>query len=196
MRRASLFYLLPACCLGLLFAVVMVSAQSVSAPKPVAQGKEVEPQISSGGKAPKTVGPPPADVPQAFAVAYMVEAALETCRAGDAIKAADCARKKCAAASAPQGGTAADCLIIAACDPSGWSGVMGVALGEAHFSTAMCGAPSRNALLAALKEYCKGFLPHLRECNVGTLYGPRGEEEEVGEKYHWYRRDFGAKPLD
>ena len=168
-----------------------------SVPQPVAEGAEKEPVASGGGKAPKTVGPPPLETgPQAFAAAYAVEAALETCRGDDAIKASTCARTKCAKAITANGGKTEDCLIIAACDPSGWAATMGVALGEAHFATAMCGAPSRESLLAGLKEYCRGYLPYLRLCDVGTLYGPRGEAEEAPESYVWERKDFGAKPLE
>ncbi|MGD1934621.1 MAG: hypothetical protein ACFB0Z_08975 [Candidatus Phaeomarinobacter sp.] len=119
-------------------------------------------------------------VQPAYAAAYAPEAAFESCRAGTASKAVECALKACADAS----GYPEDCYILAACEGGGWAGVMGVMVTEVHFTTVTCGAPSREALLAELKARCAGHLPYMQECWVAELI-PLHEAETEAVEISW-----------
>jgi len=121
-----------------------------------------------------------AQVQPAYAAAYAPEAAFESCRAGTASKAVECALKACADAS----GYPEDCYILAACEGGGWAGVMGIMLEEIHFTTVTCGSPSRDALLAELKARCAGHLPHMQECWVAELI-PLHEAEAEAVEISW-----------
>jgi hypothetical protein len=122
--------------------------------------------------------------PRAFAAAQAPEAAVETCRASTAGKAIDCAMAKCQ----KKAGRGA-CISLTACSPSGWSGAMGVRLEELHFSDIVCGAPTKEALIAALKAYCQGHLPQMQECFVDEVTSPEGKSEKV--EQGWTRATFG-----
>lgn len=108
-------------------------------------------------------------VPQAFASAQAPEAAVETCHGTSAQVALDCAKRRCER----KAGRGA-CFAVNVCEPAGWAGLMGVQLGETHFTSALCGAPNRDALLAALRAYCAGQTG-LRQCNVSRIWSPDGK---------------------
>ena len=116
----------------------------------------------------------PHGVAQAFAMVQAPEAAVETCHADTSRAALDCARAKCAR----KAGRGA-CFSIAVCSPSGWAGVMGIKVTEVHFSETVCGAPTKDALIAALKAFCVGHLVNLEQCYVGQIWGPNGKAEKV-----------------
>ena len=112
-------------------------------------------------------------VPQAFAVVQAPEAAVEVCHGTSAQAALDCARKRCQ----KRAGRGA-CFAVTACEPAGWAGVMGVRMSEVHFSNAICGAPSREAAIAALKAFCDGQTGG-KECAVTQLWSPDGKLHQV-----------------
>lgn len=116
-----------------------------------------------------------ADPKPAYAAAYAPEAAFEECRGDRAVEAANCALKACGEAS----GYPEDCYVLVACDAGGWVSIMGVMLEEIHFTTASCGAPSREAAIAEMKARCAGYLPHMRECWMSRVIPLHGEGEEV-----------------
>lgn len=129
---------------------------------------------------------PAATPAPAIAYAYAPEAAFEACRGTDALEAGACARAACAKAA---GVPARDCLILAACDAAGWSGAMSVQMMEAHFSTAICGAPSRAALLGEFRARCAGHAEYgIHACQVWRIDAPDGTREtpEIG----WTGADF------
>ena len=113
-------------------------------------------------------------VTQAFAVVQAPEAAVETCHAATARAAQDCALAKCQ----KKAGRGA-CFAITACAPSGWAGVMGIKLKEVHFSESVCGAPTKEAVLAALKAFCRGHMPNIEQCFVAELWAPNGKSDRV-----------------
>jgi hypothetical protein len=53
---------------------------------------------------------------------------------------------------------------------------MGVTTGEIHWTETVCGAPDKQAAIAALTAFCKGGLPHVRECYLSTVWSPEGVE--------------------
>ena len=112
-------------------------------------------------------------VPQAFAVVQAPEAAVEVCHGTSVQAALDCARKRCQ----KRAGRGA-CFAVTACEPAGWAGVMGVRMSEVHFSNAVCGAPSREAVVAALKAFCEGHAGG-KECAVSQLWSPDGKLHQV-----------------
>ncbi len=114
------------------------------------------------------------DVPQAFALAQAPEAIVEVCLAASVQAALDCARKRCQ----NKAGKGA-CFAVTACEPVGWAGLMGVQLSEVHFASAVCGAPSREALFAALKAFCDGQAG-AKQCNVTHLWSPDGKQHVGG----------------
>ena len=113
-------------------------------------------------------------VPQAFAAVQAPESAVETCMASSARAAQDCALAKCQR-KASRGA----CFAVTSCAPSGWSGVMGVKLKEVHFSQVVCGAPTREAAVAALKAFCQGHLPGLEQCHLPQVLAPDGTAHGV-----------------
>ncbi len=113
-----------------------------------------------------------ADEPPAFAAAISPEQAFETCRAVDVGTAAACALKKCKDAGGDE------CVVITACD-SGWAGLLGISTGEIHWTDAVCGAPSERALMTTLNAYCKGHLPHAKECYLSSIWSPEGKEKQI-----------------
>lgn len=113
-------------------------------------------------------------LPQAFAVVQAPEAAVEVCLSSSAQAAIDCARRSCQR-KAGQGA----CFAVTACEPVGWAGLMGVQLSEIHFSSAVCGAPSRDALLASLKAFCDGHVG-AKQCNVTHIWSPDGKQHGSG----------------
>ncbi len=112
-------------------------------------------------------------VPQAFAAVQAPEAAAEVCHATSVQAALDCARKRCQR----RAGRGA-CFAVTACEPSGWAGLMGVQLSEVHFSKAICGAPSQEALMTSLKAFCLGH-SGLKGCTVSHVWGPDGKLNKV-----------------
>lgn len=78
------------------------------------------------------------------------------------------------AACRDQGGE--ECLRVAWCYPAGWSGWLGVMLTEFHYSHPMCGAQSRDGLLAMMRAFCDSG-EYIRECYIGVIYDPEGNEE-------------------
>lgn len=115
---------------------------------------------------------PAAAIADSFAFVVAPEQSNHECTAASAEKAISCAMKKCKKARG------ADCTVVAACH-GGWAGIMGVMLEEMHFSDAICGAPSREAAIAALEAYCKGHLPNVRECFISELISPDGKSEQL-----------------
>jgi hypothetical protein len=109
---------------------------------------------------------------KSFAAAQAPEQAFEVCFAETAENAAACAMKKC------QTGGASECAVMAACAP-GWAGTMGVRLDEVHFTETICGAPSKQAVLDALRVFCKGRKPYVRECFLASVWSPEGKETKV-----------------
>jgi len=127
------------------------------------------------------------DVGAGYAAVYAPEAAFEVCRGNTAGEAMECAIKACAA----EVGSANDCYTLVACDAGGWVGIMGVMLEEIHFTTASCGAPTREAVVAEMKTRCAGYLPHMQECwlsRVIPLHGDDADGEEV--EISWSKADF------
>jgi hypothetical protein len=110
----------------------------------------------------------------AFAAAISPEAAFEVCHMEEAVKAANCALDKCAKA----GGT--ECVITSACS-AGWAGAMGVTTGEVHWTETVCAAPNEEAVLGALRAFCKGGLPHVQECFLASLWSLDGKEKKLEE---------------
>ena len=110
-----------------------------------------------------------ARVAQAVAVVQAPEAAVEICHGPTVRAAQDCALARCQ----KKAGRGA-CYSVTACAPSGWTGVMGVKLKEVHFSESVCGAPSRDAVLEALKAFCRGHMPNLEQCSVAQVWAPNG----------------------
>lgn len=117
----------------------------------------------------------PKTVQQAFAAVQAPEAAVETCHAQSAQAALDCARKRCARKSSRE-----SCFAVTVCEPAGWNGVMGVQLAEVHFSLPMCGAPSREALMAAMRAYCFAHAG-VRQCVVPNIWGPDTKLHAINE---------------
>lgn len=113
-------------------------------------------------------------VPQAFAAVQAPESAVETCYSSSAKAAYDCALAKCQR-KASRGA----CFAVTSCAPSGWAGVMGVKLKEVHFSQVLCGAPTREAAIAALKAYCRGHMPGLEQCHLASVWAPDGSEHAL-----------------
>lgn len=112
-------------------------------------------------------------LPQAFAVVQAPEAAVETCHGTSVQAALDCARRRCQR----KAGRGA-CFAVTACEPAGWAGVMGVQMSEVHFSSAVCGAPSREAALAALRAFCNGHAG-AKACVVSRLWSPDGKQHNI-----------------
>ena len=108
---------------------------------------------------------------QAFAAVQAPEAAAEVCHSKSARSALDCARKMCERKSARGA-----CFVVTVCEPMGWSALMGVQVSEVHFSKALCGAPSQDALVTALKAYCQGHAG-LRQCFVSHIWSPDGKQQ-------------------
>lgn len=97
------------------------------------------------------------------------------CRAGDPVTALDCARDLCRSE-----GNGQDCYRTAWCYPAGWSGVVALQLQEFRNNHPVCGAPSREGLLAAMQAYCE-HAPFVVSCDVWLIVDPEGNEMEVGE---------------
>jgi hypothetical protein len=96
-----------------------------------------------------------------------------SCRGTDAVRAFDCASKKCAAE-----GNGQECHPTRWCYPAGWSGVMVVWLSEFRSTVPLCGAPSEASVQESLKALCAGFDDGHR-CDLVTLIGPDGREQQV-----------------
>lgn len=112
-------------------------------------------------------------VPQAFALVQAPEAAVEVCHGTSAKAATECAHAKCQR----KAGRGA-CYAVTACEPAGWAGLMGVRLAEVHFSNAVCGAPTQEAAIAALRAFCFGHAG-VKECAVTRLWSPDGKQRFV-----------------
>jgi hypothetical protein len=110
--------------------------------------------------------------PMSFAAAQAPEQGYYTCHAATAEAAAACALKKCTDAKST------DCAVMAACAP-GWAGAMGVMLEEVHFTETVCGAPSKAAAIQALRAFCRGRLPNVKECFISEVWSPDGNAEKV-----------------
>ena len=127
-------------------------------------------------------------VPQAFAAVQAPESAAEVCHATSVQAALDCARKRCQR----KAGRGA-CFAVTACEPSGWAGMMGVRVSEVHFAKAICGAPSQDALMTALKAFCLGH-SGLRECDVTHIWGPDGKLSNVS--INWTPQSEQKTPVE
>jgi hypothetical protein len=114
------------------------------------------------------------DKAMAFAAAIAPEQAFEVCFKPDAIAAAKCALEKCKKAS----GDSPDCVITSACG-RGWSGAMGVTTGEIHWTETVCGAPNEQAVVAALKSFCKGQAKFVQECFMSSVWNENGKEKKL-----------------
>jgi hypothetical protein len=107
-----------------------------------------------------------------FAAAAAPEQAFEVCFRETAEAAAACALKACV-----DGGNS-ECAVVAACSP-GWAGTIGIAFDEIHFTDVVCGAPSEAAAVTALKAFCKGHLPGVRDCYLASVWSPEGKEKQL-----------------
>ena len=128
-------------------------------------------------------------MPQAFAVVQAPEAAVETCHATTPRAAQECALAKCQ----KKAGRGA-CFSVTVCAPSGWAGIMGVRVKEVHFTDSVCGAPTREAAIAALRAFCIGHMPQAEQCFVSQLWGPDGKPHAL--ELSWAPTDlkeFGTK---
>lgn len=121
-------------------------------------------------------------VPQAFAVVQAPEASVETCHGTSAGQAIECARARCQR----KAGRGA-CFAVTACEPAGWAGLMGVQLAEVHFTNAVCGAPTQQAAVAALRAFCQGYAG-MKQCAVKRLWSPDGKS--VAADLNWSPADF------
>ena len=121
-------------------------------------------------------------VPQAFAALQAPEAAVEVCHGASAQAALDCARQRCQR----KAGRGA-CFAVTACEPAGWAGTMGVQMSEVHFSNAVCGAPTREAVVAALRAFCEGHAGR-KQCTLGQIWSPDGRLHNV--EATWTAEDF------
>lgn len=110
--------------------------------------------------------------PMAFAAVQAPEQGYYTCNGATIDEAIRCATKKCT------DDKSTDCAVMAACS-SGWSGAMGVMLQEVHFTDTVCGAPSKPAAIQALTAFCRGHLPHVKECFISEVWSPAGKSEKV-----------------
>ena len=117
-------------------------------------------------------------VAQVVAVVQAPESAVEICHGPTARAAQDCALAKCQ----KKAGRGA-CYAVTVCAPSGWTGIMGVKLKQVHFSETVCGAPTREAALTALKAFCQGHMPGLEQCVVAELWAPNGKPEKVDQSW-------------
>jgi hypothetical protein len=104
-----------------------------------------------------------------------------SCRAGDPVTALNCARDLCQA----EGGGQA-CFRTTWCFPAGWAGVLTVWTADHHANHPICGMPSLEALLGAMRVFCDNA-PDATACDVGMVTHPFGMRVEVAE--HW---DVGA----
>lgn len=116
-------------------------------------------------------------VPQAIAVVQAPESAVEVCHGSSAQAALECARKRCER----KAGRGA-CFAVTACEPAGWAGVMGVKMSEVHFSNTVCGAPTREAAITALRAFCEGHAGS-KQCAVTQLWSPDGKQHAVN--FEW-----------
>lgn len=121
-------------------------------------------------------------VAQAFAAVQAPESAVEVCHATSAQGALDCARKRCQRKAGR--GT---CFAVTVCEPSGWAGTMGVQMSEVHFTTTICGAPSRDAAIAVLRAFCEGHAGS-KQCTINRLWTPDGKA--VPHEQSWTPADF------
>jgi hypothetical protein len=112
-------------------------------------------------------------VRQAFAAVQAPESAVEVCLSASVQAALDCARKRCER----KAGRGA-CFAVTACEPGGWAGIMGVQMSEVHFSNAVCGAPTREAAIAALKAFCEGHVG-AKQCGIPNLWSPDGKQHDI-----------------
>lgn len=120
---------------------------------------------------------------KSFAAAQAPEAATEACYAATPAAAQSCALQKCKR----KAGKGA-CFALTLCAPGGWAGIMGVRVSEVSFADVLCGAPSREALLAGLKAFCEGHSPQMQECHVGQIWSPDGRAVAVDQS--WSAKDF------
>ncbi len=108
----------------------------------------------------------------AFAAVQAPEQGYYTCHGASVDEAIRCATKKC------DEDKSTDCAVMAAC-ASGWAGSMGVMLEEIHFTDTVCGAPSKQAAIQALTAFCRGRLPHVKECFISEVWTPAGKSQKV-----------------
>jgi hypothetical protein len=113
------------------------------------------------------------DAGMAFAAAIAPEQAFEVCLKPDALAAAACAVKKCKEATGSD-----ECVLTSACS-RGFAGSMGITTGEVHWTETVCGAPNEAAVIAALRAFCKGNLPHARECFIASVWDETGKEKKI-----------------
>ena len=97
------------------------------------------------------------------------------CLGDNPVTTLNCARDKCRREAQGQ-----DCYRTKWCFGNGWSGLMSVFLSDFHTTQILCGAPSKEALFAALKEYCKGN-NLATSCSIFLTIDPSGREQEVQE---------------
>ncbi|MCB1508182.1 MAG: hypothetical protein KDI98_05350 [Hyphomicrobiaceae bacterium] len=128
--------------------------------------------------------------PQGIAFVNAPEQAYAVCFGDNADTAFNCARDRCV----EQGADRADCLRVAWCYPAGHAGTMGIMVGgEFHFTTQLCGAPTRQALIEMLTSICREQ-PRMTACYLGTAYAPDGSEEAIGLEFS--REGLGLPPLE
>lgn len=120
---------------------------------------------------------------QSFAATQAPEAATEACYGPTARAAQSCALAKCEK-KAGKG----SCFALTLCSPGGWSGIMGVTVGEISFADVLCGAPTRDALIAGLTAYCEGHLPNMKQCSLSQVWEPDGKPAKV--ELTWTPADF------
>ncbi len=95
------------------------------------------------------------------------------CTGDNPVNTLNCAREKCKAEADGQG-----CYRTRWCYGGGWSGLMTVFLSDFHVTEIICGAPSQEALKAALVAFCNGN-EYATECSISLTIDPTGKEQEV-----------------
>jgi hypothetical protein len=120
--------------------------------------------VASSARAQQVTG-----VPQAFAAVQAPEAAVEVCHASSAQTALDCARRRCQR-KASRGA----CFAVTVCEPAGWAASMSVQVAEVHFTSTVCGAPTRAAAEEALKVYCAANAG-AKQCVMTRIWAPDGK---------------------
>lgn len=118
--------------------------------------------------------------PKGVAVVIAPESGVYTCAAGNPDAAFACARKKCRDAGE------ADCYRTNWCYPGRWGAVYSVRTAEFHGPDALCGAPTREAVLATVVCWCRAQ-EHVVSCFVSTILTPEGGEEPIEEEFTFDR---------
>lgn len=125
--------------------------------------------------------------PIGIAVAAQPEAGSGVCFTAEAGEGFSCAKQKCAAQT---GGSPEDCLEVFWCLPSLWSADIAVLNADGFsYHTYVCGAQSREELVALGKSRCGSLEGEIDACLFGRSWDPDGNEVDITEEL---RPPFGA----